>query len=136
MFEIASRLKLRFESPKGQITAEDLWDLPLSSTVAAKPNLDDIAKGLHRQLKATNEEVSFVTPAAKPSDDLQTKFDIVKHIIGIKIAERDANIRATEIRAQKQKILAAMAGQKDALITNATMSELEAMLEKLDAAKV
>ena len=31
MFTKASRLKLRFQSPAGLLSSEDLWDLPLTS---------------------------------------------------------------------------------------------------------
>ena len=29
MYEKALRMKLRFETPQGPLTVEDLWDLPL-----------------------------------------------------------------------------------------------------------
>lgn len=44
IFEQASREKVRFQTQVGQVSVEDLWELPLSSK-ANKPNLDDIAKG-------------------------------------------------------------------------------------------
>jgi hypothetical protein len=50
LFEKASRLKLRFSSPAGLLTVEDLWDLPLSAQ-AKVANLDDIAKGLNKTLE-------------------------------------------------------------------------------------
>ena len=65
MFEQASRLKLRFTTARGSLSVEDLWDLPLTSTTG-KPNLDDIAKSLNRELRATSEETSFVEPNATP----------------------------------------------------------------------
>ena len=50
IFEMATRKKIRFNSPQGDLSTEDLWDLPLSSKVNGKANLDDIAKDLHRLL--------------------------------------------------------------------------------------
>ena len=45
MFEKASRLKLRFSTSIGMLSAEDLWDLPLSSRNGTA-NLDDVARNL------------------------------------------------------------------------------------------
>lgn len=64
IFERAARLKLRFETKKGQLSAEDLWDLPLSSTTE-RTNLNSIAISLHQKLKDT--PISFVD--AVPSGD-------------------------------------------------------------------
>lgn len=52
MFIKASRTKLRFESPKGLLSVEDLWDLPLISTMG-KANLDDIAKTAFQALMSS-----------------------------------------------------------------------------------
>ena len=46
IFEQASRLKLRFPSPLGTLSTEDLWHLPLTSTTG-KANLNDIGKALN-----------------------------------------------------------------------------------------
>lgn len=56
IFEQTSRLKLRFDTTKGMLTAEDLWDLPLTSD-AGKANLDDVAQSLHRELKDAETEL-------------------------------------------------------------------------------
>ena len=62
MFERATREKFRFNSPQGALSAEDLWDLPLTSDRANRANLNDIAKELNKTLKAKNDEEYFVEP--------------------------------------------------------------------------
>ena len=63
LFEIATRKKLRFPSLKGELSAEQLWDLPLSSRVGL--DLDNIAKAVNKDLKA-EEEDSFVKTSTNP----------------------------------------------------------------------
>lgn len=100
MFQQASRLQLRFSSPKGELTTEDLWLLPLTSATG-KANLDDIAKGLFRALKS-DENVSFVAPERKSDPRTQLAFDIVKHIIDVRVAENAAAAAAAAEAINKQ----------------------------------
>lgn len=130
MFEQASRLKIRFDTPRGFLTVEDLWDLPLTSTTG-KPNLDDIAKGLNRSLRVITEETSFVESPAPKDDGLQVAFDIVKHIIAIKVAERTAANDAAKKRETKQKIMAIMESKKNEALAGKSLEELEAMLQTM-----
>lgn len=131
MFEKASKLKLRFDTPQGQLTTEDLWDLNLTSKASNRANLDDIAKSLYRSLKDTENEISFVTPVEKKGDELQTKFDIVKHIIAIKIAERDAEAKKVANRAERQKILALLDQKQNDKLSSSSEEELRALLDNL-----
>lgn len=129
IFQQASRIKARFDSPKGLLTVEDLWDLPLTSATG-KANLDDIARGLHRALKET-AEVSFVKPAStKPTDD-QLCFDIVKFVIDTKMAERDAAAQETERKAKKQRILELIAKKQDETLEGKSEEELRQLAESL-----
>lgn len=129
MFEEANRLKLRFDTPKGALTAEDLWDLPLTSTTG-KANLDDIAKGLFRQLK-DEENVSFVSPSKSKDKTVQMKFDIVKHIIDVRVAERNAAETARQNKEKKDMILGIIAQKENEKLTGASLEELRAMVESL-----
>ena len=122
IFEAAVRQKLRFESPKGLLSIEDLWDLPLTST-AGKANLDDIALGLHQGLKNTAEIVSFVDDdKAKPDAVIQLKFDLVKHVIETRKKENAATLAAKDKAETKQRLLEVLAKKRD--------SNLEAMSEE------
>ena len=107
IFEQASRRKLRFETALGQLNTEDLWSLPLSAReIVTRPggsrvNLNAIAIALHERIQAS--AVSFVEAAPKVATDLQLRFDIVKHIIDVRIAERDAMKEAIAKIERKQK---------------------------------
>ena len=134
MFEKAARLKLRFDSPKGQLTVEDLWDLPLTVGQLGGASLDNIAKALNRKIKETAEE-SFVIKDAKSVNFLNTytqlRFDIVKHIIDVRLAENDVAAAAHAKKIQKQKILGILAQKKDEQLQGASVEDLEKMLEAL-----
>jgi hypothetical protein len=129
MFQKAAQQKIRFDSPKGQLTAEDLFDLPLTSGVG-KANLNDIAKYLFKLLKS-GDDVSFVTPAYKSDSDNQLKFDIVKHIIDLRVVELDEKATQQDRASKKQKILAIIAQKQDEKLGAASVEELLAMAESL-----
>ena len=128
MFEKASRLGLRFTTTKGQLSVEDLWQLPLTSTT--KANLDDIAKGLHAQLKDSSE-VSFVNPTATKNEALELSFEIVKHIIAVRLEENRQAQAAKDRADQKQKIMAIIERKKDAALESSSLEELQAALAAL-----
>lgn len=129
IFELASRKKFRFDTSKGQVTVEDLWDLPLTSTTN-RPNLDDIAKDLYKQMKE-DKEVSFVKSSAAVSADfnlIKAKFDIVKTIIDVKLAEADAAKKAKAVKEKNQRILELIAQKDDEALASKSREELLAML--------
>lgn len=131
MFEKATRLKVRFESPKGLLSVEDLWDLPLTSGTG-KANLDDIAKGLHRKLKE-DDDVSFVLKDKKSDKVEQLKFDIVKHIIDVRLAEFEAMEAHRANVKKKQRILEIIATKEDESLKGQSLEELKKMVEGLGA---
>lgn len=129
MFEKATRLKLRFETVVGDLTVEDLWDLPLTSRTG-RANLDDLARGLHRELKEA-EETSFVVKASAADERLQLAFDVVKRVIDVRLAEAEAEKLAGENRARKQKLLSLIAEKQDESLKASSVEELQAMVEAL-----
>lgn len=131
MFEKASRLKLRFDTPKGPLAAEDLWDLPLTSTTG-KANLDDLARDLHRSLKDSDDSVSFVAPTPSAKNEAEAlRFEIVKHVISVKIAENDAAKKSRERGEQKQRIMALIAEKEDKALADKPIDELKALVSAL-----
>lgn len=127
-FEQASRLKLRFSANVGLITAEDLWDLPLTSTRG--DSLDAIARAIHRELKSSEEE-SFVVKATNTNKLAQLAFDIVMHVIDVKIADTEAAKIKAANKARKQQLLDLIADKQDESLKAMSAEELQAMVEAL-----
>ncbi len=131
LFEKASRLKVRFMTIKGAVSVEDLWDMPLTSSTG-KPNLDDIARGLHRQLKSKQDEESFVEPVERAEVDCaEIGFAVVRRVIEIKVAERKSAKEATERREKKQQILGIIAQKENEKLSTTSLEELRKMAESL-----
>lgn len=122
-----TRRKLRFDSTVGQLTIEDLWDLPLTSKKGV--SLDTLAVGLSRRLREGTE--SFVETETRLNEELSLRFDIVKAIIDIRLAERDAAKAAKEKAEKKQKILAILERKQDMALENASAEELQSILTTL-----
>ena len=129
MFEIATRKKLRFDTTKGLLTVEDLWDLPLTAS-NNKACLDDVARALHYQLK-DSEEVSFVKPITSDNEDIKLAFEIVKHVITVKMTEAATARDAQAAREKKQKIMAIIDQKKDQALTEMSVDELSKLIESM-----
>ena len=129
IFEQATRAKIRFSTPVGMLSVEDLWDLPLTST-RARANLDDVARLLDAELKST-ASVSFVNDVSKVNDKIKLMFDVVIHIINTKIAEQKAAQEAVAIREKKQKIMTIIEQKSDMRLVDSSLEELQAMLASL-----
>lgn len=130
MFEQASRMKLRFETERGSLSAEDLWDLPLTSSTG-RLNLDEIALDLHGQLKGAAEVVSFVDEAAKGDPVVQLRFDLVKHVIDVRKKENAEALAAKDRQATKQRLMAALERKRDNKFETMSEEDLQAELAKL-----
>lgn len=130
MFDRATRERLRFETPQGAISVEDLWELPLTSRSATRANLDDIARHYYGLLKK-GEDISFVVKERKSDDVTQLRFDIVKHIIDVKLKEKEESEQQAARKEQKQKILAILADKEMESLKGKSVEELTALANAL-----
>ena len=122
IFEYASRNKVRFPF-KGMISVEDLWDLSLT-------NLDSIYKTLNKQVKQS-EEKSLLSTKASVDTELEVPIAIVKHIVSVKLAEKEAAEKASIKKAQKQKIMSIIATKENEALQNSSIDDLKKMLDEL-----
>jgi hypothetical protein len=122
MFELASRMKLRF-AYKGVLSIEDLWDLTVQ-------DLDKMYRSLNAKLKAENED-SLLGPKEKATTDLELQIGIIKHIVEVKLAE--ALVRESEIvrKEKKQMILEILSKKENSDLENRSVEDLQKMLSEL-----
>lgn len=129
MFEKATRLKLRFTSNKGELTVENLWELPLQSRTSF--DLDNVAKAANNELKSLSEE-SFVSTTNNPAKNLaQLKLDIVKRVIEVKIAENEEQRNAAQKSAERQRLLEALNNSEQQELQKLTPDEIRKRLAEL-----
>lgn len=64
--------------------------------------------------------------------ELELKFNIVKHIIDVKVAELEARKDAAEKRAKKQKLMELISKKQDAELEGKSVDELMKELEALE----
>lgn len=127
MFEKAVRQKLRFESPMGLMTVEDVWSLPLKHRT--KFDLDTLAKNLNRQVKEHQEE-SFVSKPSVANTTLALRFEIVKYVIQVLLEEKEAREKRAEKEERKRKILEIMDRKQDQELEGMSLDQLEALLRE------
>ena len=122
MFEVATRSKMRFPY-KGQISVEDMWDLSL-------PALDSVFKALNSQMKQVKEE-SLLSTKSKADETLELQIEIVKYIVSVKLAEKEAKEKAAANKEMKQKIMQIKAARQDKALLEAPDDELDKILAEL-----
>ncbi|MNO13121.1 hypothetical protein D3C76_27470 [compost metagenome] len=129
LFEKATRQKLLFECKVGQINTEQLWDLPLLSKNGL--DLDTVAKTAKRQLDAASEE-SFVSTTSPAKALAELKLEVVKHIISVKLAEKDAATKKASKAELRKQLTAALAEKQIDDLKGMTATEIEKRLAELD----
>lgn len=117
IFEKATRLKLRFQSTRGMLTVEDLWDIELTS-------LDKLAIIYKKRLGRSE---SFLDTEDK--DELtELSFELCKYIIEARLQEAKEKEDAKAAYDRKQKILSLISEKKDDELKGKSIEELQEMI--------
>lgn len=121
-------MKLRFDTAKGQLTVEDLWDLPLTSEAGV--SLNGIAISVNKELQASQEK-SFVENKSKNSDILELRLEILKTVIADRIKQNELDRTAAARKIQRDKIVGILADKQDEALVNKSPEELQEMLDSV-----
>lgn len=125
LFIIAARKKFRFESSRGGLLTEDLFDLPLTI-------LDNIAVALDEKIQKAGRK-SFIEKRTASTTDLESQLEIVKFVIETKQAEAEAK-KARELKASQREFLVKLREEKQLKkLEGQSLEEIEAQIKALDA---
>lgn len=129
IFEQASIQKIRFPSVRGELTTEQLWDLPLQSK--NQFDLDTVAKEVNTSLKSVTEE-SFVATTTSPAKaKYELMLELVKHVIAFKLKANEEQRSRAEKAAKKDKLVAILGEKQDAALKELTAEELAKQIAEL-----
>jgi len=121
IFEKASKKKLRFNTDRGVLAVEDLWDLSLA-------DLDKLF-GQLSQSKDAAVSGSLLETQSREDKTLVLSLDIVKAVFEQKKKDADKAVKAAGTRQKNQQILEIMRRRGDEALEGKSMEELQALLD-------
>lgn len=130
LFELTSRHKLRFHSLRGELTAEQLWDVPLRSRDGF--DLNAVARVASNELKLVSEENFVENSRTIDRERRELKLDVVKHIIAVKLDEETAAAKRADNRLEKEKLLKILAEKQEGKLSKLSEQELQKRIDALE----
>lgn len=131
IFENATRNKIRFASIRGDLSVEQLWDVPLRSRDDF--NLNAIAKAASKAFKEVSEENFVETTKTAIHTYREMTLEVVKYVIEIKLAEEAAATTRAANKQEKEKLLGILAEKQDGKLSALSEAELKKRIAALDA---
>ena len=128
IYKKASKKKLRFNTNRGVLSVEHLWDLPKEEIRELVIKAREAAKKSSGEVNDT--ELSFLdAPVKTKATDDDLRFEILKDIyLTKKSAEEKAQKRA-EAKENNKKILDLIARKQDEALEKKSIAQLEKLLE-------
>lgn len=107
MYKQASQQKLRFQTNRGILSSEQLWDL-------SQADLSSAIKAVKKTLtKNDDDELSFLAESTIVDTDNELRFNILKDVFLTKKKEVDERRNAAEAKKFEQKIITLIAEREE-----------------------
>jgi len=119
-YKLASQQKLRFQTNKGLLSTEQVWDLSIDE-------LDALAVSLEIEHKESGKK-SFLVKTSVKDKTAKLRFDVILDVLNTKVDEAQALSEAAEIKEHNKKILELIASKQDESLKGKTIKQLEGML--------
>ena len=129
IFKQATKLKLRFSSVRGDLTIEDLWDLPLTSK--SNLSLDGVGRPIQKALRESDEDSLVDVPTTSKNELNSLRLAIIKEIISVKQEENLIKQNQAAIESQKALLKQALASKKVDEINSLSVEEIEKRLASM-----
>jgi hypothetical protein len=124
MYKDAARLKLRFNTSKGSLAVEQLFDLSQTEIANCIRSIKKLLK------KNDDDELSFLDQTNKVDTTEQLRFDILKDIYLTKKKESEDARNEAEVKQFEQRIMALISEKEEDNLRGKSLDELKAMLKK------
>lgn len=131
IFEKAVRNKFRFASVQGDLTTEDLFDLPIETTKNNRASLYNVGQTLYTSLKSLQED-SFMPTQSTESSDVEYALEVVKYVISVKEEENAAAKSTRDNQALRAKLIEAKARKQEDSLLNMSEEDIDAKLAELN----
>ena len=123
IFNEAAKLKFRFKA-KGNMSVEDLFDLPLTSKDGV--SLNDIAKEIYKNIKE-DSGVDFVGEVIETDRIEELKLQIVKEIIKDKKDDINRKEESEVKKSHNENIDKLIAAKEAEALSNLSIEDLKAL---------
>lgn len=122
-YKLASRLKLRFATDRGNLAVEQLWELSLTSLAASIRETKKVLK------KNDDTDLSFLEEGGVSDTVNELRFEILKDVYVSKKKDLEDERNATENKAHNQKIMSIIQSKKEGALNEMSVEELEKLLK-------
>lgn len=130
IFEYATRNKLRFASVRGELSIEQLWDVPLRAKDDF--NLNAVAKAASKALKEISEESFVETKKTAEHTRREMVLEAVKYIIEVRLTEEKAAETRAERKKEKEQLLGILAEKQAGKLSELSEKELQKRIAALE----
>ena len=119
IFEQATRSKLRFETNKGSLSIETLWDLSLTA-------LNNLYIELNSKVEsASTHGLMGARKNTKESVELNLKLELIEHVYNARVEEIKAKEKIQAARAQNEMIDDLIAQKEHEKLQNLSIEQLQ-----------
>lgn len=122
IYKKGTREGVRFNTSRGVLTIEQLFQLPLAELATSVRNVKKSLK------KNDDDDLGFLDATTKVDETEQLRFDILKDVYITRKAELEEARTKREAKENNQKILALIAEKKEGELKGKSIEELEKML--------
>ena len=126
MYKEAAKQKLRFDTPKGNLSVEQLFDLSLTDLTTTIKKVNEIVK----KENAVDNDLAFLENDNMVESQNVLRFKILKDIYMTRKEEREADKLAADKKKRREYIAGLIAQKKDEELKGKSIEELEKMLNE------
>lgn len=130
IFAEATRKKVRFATNVGNISVEDLWDLPLTTTKRDGVDLDTVSQIVLDEQEGSKRK-SLVNPPSEKNSLLDLKVEILTFVIDVKTKEKETKELETANKEKLEKLKAIREKKQDASLEGLSLEEIDKEIASL-----